>query len=597
MAICKDPNDQTQKNAAAIAPFNAAAIAPLPSAVASDGTLLPSFAAIAFDGTLLPSFAAIAFDDYSSLVSADIGLNSENNTPINKYVRQYGRDAFNAGLVSVNNTLINGETFQNDLPNYPQLETRLSTQLQITPIEYANYMNEFLHTPFTVTSLVNSNPTLIQSQLNDFYKNNFTQSAIGSFCTLMPSVFAAIGGFFDLVEDAQQVFQDITDFINNASLKDLSIKAIMKKLVGQIKEQVLKIVDDMVSKVKGIIENLSFESIIGQIETFVNDKIIAKFISLRAEALAFFSEENITNIKRKIENLINYAAGVFKDPSLEEIQYLVYRFCAFAGQIEAAINLIKKPLDDFTRDYQDTYNTLRSWGRVSTSEAVVSGGAIRLSDADRQREINIARETEQRQPTAPPEGITIEEFNDTQSISTFEAVQADPRFIVENLAREEWEALFTRGTQGEVVARLIRLQKLFAEETGINTLRVVDAYRSPEEQRRIWISFRARTAGSTEAAAAELDTIIRDGLRNPLSGSVALPGGSAHQSAKAFDINWIGFNRETVEIFCVLAKNKCGFNGFGIYSVSGSGAIVHIDTRSNAVWGGARNEINFNRRL
>ena len=583
MTTCKDPNDQTQRNAAALAP--------LPNTTASDGTLLPSF-------------ATAALENYTSLVSADIGLTSQNNTPINRFVRQYGQEAFNAGLVAINNTLINKETFQDNLPNYPQLETRLNTLLPITPIEYANYMNEFLQTPLTVATLVNLNPALVQSQLNDYYRNNFTQSAIGSFCSLMPSVFGAIGGFFNLVEDAQQAFQDITDFINNFSLKDFSIKAIMKKLIGQIKEQILKVVDDMVSKVKGIIENLSFENIIGQIETIVNDRIIARFISLRAEALAFFSKENIQNLKKKIENLFNYAASIFKDPSLEEIQFLVYRFCAFAGQIENAIDLLKKPLDDFINSYQDTYQILKSYGSVATSEAVVTGGAIRYTDEERKRKIEQGKQKEQRQPpdelgrpTAPPAGITTEEWSDAQSISTFEAVQADPRFIVENLAREEWEALFTNGTQGEVVARLIRLQKLFAEETGIKTLRVVDAYRSPEEQRRIWISYRARTAGSKEAAAAELDTIIRDGLRNPLSGSVALPGRSAHQSARAFDINWIGFNRETVEIFCVLAKNKCGFNGFGIYSVSGSGAIVHIDTRSNAVWGGARNEINFNRRL
>lgn len=525
MAICKDPNDQTQRNAAAIAPL---------------------LGTVASDGTLLPSFAAAAFDEYSNLISADIGLNSGNNTPINKYVRQYGRDTFDAGLVAINNTLINRESFQNNLSDYPQLETRLSTQLPITPIEYANYMNEFLQTPFTVVNLVNSNSPIVQSQLNDFYRNNFTQSAIGSFCALMPSVFGAIEGFFDLVEDAQQTFKDINDFINNASLKDFSIKAIMKKLIGQIKEQVLKIVDDMVSKVKGIIENLSFESIIGRIETFVNDRIIAKFISLRAEALAFFSEENIANLKKKIENLINYAAGVFKDPSLEEIQYLVYRFCAFSGQIEAAINLFKKPLDDIIRDYQDTYNTLSYWGRVSTSQAVINGGAIRLSDADRQREINNARELEQRQPLSPPASNTSEERNDVQNL-TWENLLRDRRFEIPVGSNLSWgsegfqsERIGWDNTTTNTKIALIRLQRLFGRR-----LRITSAYRSEAVNNEL----RRRSVGASAT--------------------------SFHLTGRALDITWAGFPTDKDE-FVKIARENCGFREI----ITSYSTFVHVGNTS-----------------
>lgn len=527
MTICKDPNDQTQRNAAAIAPF--------PGTVASDGALLPSF-------------AAAAIEDYLSLISADIGINSQNNTPINKYVRQYGRDAFDTGLVAINKTLINRESFQNNLSDYPQLETRLSTQLPITPIEYANYMNEFLQTPFTVANLVNSNSPLVQSQLNDFYRNNFTQSAIGSFCALMPNVFAAIEGFFDLVEDAQQVFQDITDKINNFSSREFSIRALMTRLIGQIKEQVLKIVDDVVSKVRGIIENLSFDSIIGQIETFINDRIVARFVELRAQALEFFSEENIANLKRKIENLVNYASGVFRDPSLEEIQYLVYRFCAFAGQMEAAIDLFRRPLDDLIRDYQDTYNTLRSWGRVSTSEAVVNGAAIRLSDADRQREINNGRETEQRQPLSPPAGITSEERNDVENL-TWENLLRDGRFEIPVGSNLSWgnggfqsERIGWDNTSYNTKIALIRLQRLFGRR-----LRITSAYRS-------------------EAVNNELR---RRGVRASAT--------SFHLTGRALDIQWAGFPSGRDE-FSRIARENCGFREI----ITSYSSFVHVGNTSLA---------------
>lgn len=529
MAICNDPNDQTQINTDALTPLS--------------NTTAP-------DGTLIPSFATAAIEEYSSFVSADIGLGSQNNTPISQFIRQYGEEAFNAGLVAINNTLVSKEVFQNRLSNYPQLETRLNNQLPITPIEYANYMKEFLQTPLTVATLVNLNPGIVQSQLNDYYRNNFTQSSIGSFCALMPSVFGAIGGFFNLVEDAQQVFQDITDFINNFSLKDFSVKAIMKKLIGQIKEQILKVVDDIVSKVKGIIENLSFESIIGKIETFVNDRIIGRFIELKAQALAFFSKENIQNLKKKIENLFNYAGNIFKDPSLEEIQFLVYRFCAFAGQIENAIDLLKKPLDDFINSYQDTYQILKSSGSVATSESVVNGGAIRYTDEERKAKINTGKKKEQDQPTAPPNDFVVSEKAAAEALKTYEAVKADSRFILnENTysfgkdpkiqtAQEGWE-----GVIPDALVRLIRLQRLFGKKLTINS-----AFRSER---------------------------LNDFLR---SRSANVAKNSKHLKGTAFDITWNGYPNERDE-FINLAQNKCGLLGIGVYS-----SFVHVDTGPRRRW-------------
>jgi hypothetical protein len=565
MAICKDPNDPTQRNADALLPLSdnganvsitgGAGVAG--GAVGVDGgALLSGFTTISSDGTLLPGFATAAFNEYSNLVAADIDTNSVNNTLISKYKRQYGQEAFDAGLDAINNNLVKKEIFQNNLSNYPQLQSRLNTQLPITQIEYVNYMNEFLQNPNTIIVFVDFNTPLIQSQLNDFYRNNFSQSAIGSFCALMPSVFGAIGSFFNLVENAQQVFQDLTDFINNASLKDFSLKFIMKKLIGQIKEQALKIVDSVVSKVKGVVENLSFENIVGQIETFVNQRIISQFISLRSRALAFFSEENIKNLKKKIENLINYAGSIFKDPSLEEIQFLVYRFCTFAGQVESAINLVKKPLDDFVRDYQDNFTTIKSWGRISTSEAVTNGGAIRISDADRKIRINNGIETEQRQPpdelgrpTAPPAGITSEEWSAAQAISTFAAAKADSRFLIPvgsnrswalnpigQTLEEGWEMLYEKGTRGEIVARLIRLQRLFGRR-----LTILSAYRSERMQ-----------------------AVVNPGVKG------------LHIQAKALDITWSGFSSQTALEFCRIAKRQAGFTGFGIYASSN---FVHIDAR------------------
>lgn len=564
MAICKDPNDQIERNASLVTNLND----------------------ISPDGTLRPSFATTAIEEYSRLVSADIQQNVQ-ATVIDRFVNQYGQEAFDAGLIAINNTLINREVFQTNLANYPDLQNRLNRPIPITPIEYANYMDEFLQNPNTVVSLVNSNTPLMQSQLNDFYRNNFTQSAIGSFCALMPSVFGAIAGFFDLVDDVQQVFQDAVDFINNFSLQDLVKKLTMKNLINKIKEQITKIIDDTVNKVKGIIENLSFENIIGQIETFVNDSIIGRFIELRAQALSFFSEENIERLKKKVENLFNYAASIFKDPSLEEIQFLVYRFCEFAGQIETALNLLKKPLDDFVDDYQTTYNILRSSGRVATSSAVSEGGANRYSDEERKARINNGKDKAAAQPVTPAGDWTDEEKRDLERLlSSIETFIADPRFEIgggfswgktpnqgdadnRKAARilglpldkpiqtpaEAWTRQAEPGAQDALLG-LIRLQKLYSEEKGRNVVFIVNS------------AFRSE----------KLNTFLRRSgiLRN---GRTGVASNSLHINAKAFDIKWSGFSLSEARLVRNIAQNKCKLFGVGIYN-----SFIHVDTGRKRTW-------------
>lgn len=534
MAICKDPNDQTQRNANAIA----------------------SLDDVSFNGTLRPSFAATAIEQYSNLVAVDIADVAQNNI-ISRYVNQYGQEAFNLGLAAINNTLVNREVFQNNLSNYPDLQNRLNTGFPISPIEYANYMDEFLQNPNTVVSLVNSNTPLMQSQLNDFYRNNFTQSAIGSFCSLMPSVFGAISGFFDLVGDARQTFQDALDFVNNLefSLQDLAKKFTMQALISKIKEQITKIVTDTINKVKGIIENLSFENVIGQVETFINNNVVKKFIELKEQAMSFFSEENIERLKKKVENLFNYATSLFKNPSLEEIQFLVYRFCSFAGQIENAINQIKKPIDDFTGDYNSVYNLLSAASNIRTGAAVSLGGAIRLSDEERKNRIDAAVTAAARQPDAPPQNMTIEEAGQVEEL-TWEKLKANthPNFRIpfDEEGTTSWSTSDRirvgqelsegwTGTTVETRAGLIRLQKLYSEKVGRNVV-----------------------------------FIISSGYRNELL-NATIPEASSnswHVQGKAFDIKWEGINLEQAVEVGNIARSQVGFQE--VLDTRYGGSFVHV---------------------
>jgi hypothetical protein len=89
--------------------------------------------------------------------------------------------------------------------------------------------------------------------------------------------------------------------------------------------------------------------------------------------------------------------GLFSNPSLEEIQFLIARFCAFVSNVEALIKDIKTPMDNYAFKYQRIVGRLERVSNMATA-AAVSAGAIRLDPETRQTEINRMREQWQ----APP---------------------------------------------------------------------------------------------------------------------------------------------------------------------------------------------------
>ena len=102
---------------------------------------------------------------------------------------------------------------------------------------------------------------------------------------------------------------------------------------------------------------------------------------------AFFTDANKKSLKDKVVNLIKYAVSLFESPGLEEIQFLMARICAFSANIEALMNDIKKPLDDYSNRYSTIVSRLTNISRINTSTAV-RAGAIRYSPSTRREVIN-----------------------------------------------------------------------------------------------------------------------------------------------------------------------------------------------------------------
>jgi hypothetical protein len=451
------------------------------------------------------------------------------NDPITTIVRDYGEVPFYSSVALVNQylaredvrSLINSE-------RHPLLKDRIDSGIILTPIEIAQFTLQFGYTPLTLSTSVVVISVKLLNELEAFYTKNFTQSTIGSFCALLPGVFAGIGLFFTALDG-------IADLVNK--LKNFSLNFSLRSLLNQLKSGITRVIDRVIEKVKGIIENFSLESVVSEVTTFLTERIGSQFQKIKETALKFFDPENITNFKNKIEALIDYAVGVFKNPTLEDIQFLLFRFCQFAAQVENGINAIKNPLEDFTNSYRNTSRILQANSSGNTVRAV-SAGAIRYELPARNSGINTAREIYTAAGDIPPLGP-----DDFKDITPWNEGRGDSRITFIGrwpsvLGRDGWEMVDVRAR-----AMLMLVQREFGRQLNVNS-----GYRSP--------AYNASLSGA--------DT------------------NSYHMQGMAMDISWSGMNNETREEFVRIARSN-GFRGIGRYGPS-AGNFVHIDIGPERTW-------------
>jgi hypothetical protein len=499
------------------------------------------------------SFTLQAIDKFASDFEKSFVYTESSDNPINLLVEAYGEIAFYESVRDVNAILFSadGRSVFNRLTGisgtgtggtggtgtggtggtgtggtgvsdslYPNLTDRLKGGIILTPIEIAQFTTDFAYTPPSLSNAVQINQTGVLSQLEAYYTNSFTQSTIGAFCALAPSIFAAIGGFFSALDN-------IKDFIKK--IQDFSLSGLISKL----KSQVTKVFDKIVSKIKGIVENFSIANIVGQAEAYINERVITKAKQLKDKALAFFSKENLDAIKKRIEGLVEYAINLFKNPTIDEIQFLIYRFCGLAAQVEAAINQIKNPLTDYAAQYDSIYRRLAASSNQNTAMAI-RAGALRYDTQVRKQGINGSRDTHVAAGNPAPI-----EAGEVEGVTSWNNGNGDSRIgfqgrWVSRVGEEGWT-----GVKPEVRVKLMRIQSKFGRRLIVNS-----GYRPP------WYNEELRKQGIPAA---------RD---------------SYHVKREALDITWSGYPSDRAE-FINIAKSE-GFRGIINYNRSG---FTHIDVR------------------
>ena len=455
----------------------------------------------------------------------------ENLDIITQMKTEYGDQEFFDGLSDINVFL---QTTEISEESYPVLTDRIDRDVLFTPIEYALFISEYGYSPTSLNNdTVDKTPSVLK-QLNSFYGESFTKSKISSFCELVPSIFTFNSTFFTDVSSITARINDAVDFIRNSTFEDLVVKATMTLLISQLKDQSLEVFEQSLEKARNIVDNFKAGNVLGTVETFVNPNIIRRIYELKSAAERFFNPQNIELLKKNIQGLIDYAVNLFKDPSLDTIQFLVYRFCSLASEIEAGISSVYKPLTDFSSRYNSSFKTIQATSNENTGRAL-RAGAIRYAPEIKRNEINTSRDRVTAEGNTPP--IQTEEVD---TVTQYNNAKGDSRIgfqggWVSAVGEEGWTRVSI-----DVKILLMRLQERFGKRLIVNS-----AYRPPWYNKKV------------------------DGAKS-----------SKHMQGIALDITWGGISISEREEFIRLAR-EIGFKGIGRYGTR----FVHIDVGPERSWG------------
>lgn len=462
--------------------------------------------------------------DLTEQYLSGVTVDQNYNNPVATAVREFGEDNFYKAVADINTYFA-----REDLREFvteddtPLLNQRIETDYVFTPVEIAEYMREFGYTPTSLTNQTNIVSNKVPKELEAFYTKNFTSSSMGGFCGLLPNIFGAIGVFFSALGK-------VADLVNK--LKNFSLNFSLTALIDQLKNKILNVIDKTVEKVKNVIENFSMENVLNDVNKFMNDVIGKEFARVKETVEKFFDGTAVQEFKDKVKAVIDYAVGIFKDPKIEEIQYLLFRFCGFIAQVEAGLNALKDPLSDFVNTYKQSQSTLAANSSYNTGRAV-DAGAIRYDENKRKEGINnsIKRAKDNKSEWQEPQSS-----GDYEGITKWNDGAGDDKISFEFSNKFEWQEIDIG-----VRAKLMRVQKEFGTQ-----LQVIK--------------------GNSNALDDLTETIFEDEYED------------IHDSGKAVDVKWSGYNITTREKFIEIAIRN-GFSGIGRYS-----NFVHIDVGPRREW-------------
>lgn len=441
---------------------------------------------------------------------------------------------------------------------YPYLEERIDLTPFLTPAETQTFIDTYLYEPYSFASVLTPYNSNVLVSLDDYFgPSNFSSSGMSSFCSLVPNIFAQFQQLRDAFGQVQSFVADFTQLLSD--IQDFSLAGMLETL----KQQMLSIVDQMVAKVKArIAEFTSFFTEVSNFRFNLNG-VHAKVIKEKEKIQALISDPSIDNLKLTLEGALSFASSLFESLKIEEIQFLILRFCELISNLENFFDDVTRPLQDTMDNYTNSFNALKGAGSYREARAIAAG-AIRFGSAQKIEGIKAAEAIPAtdwpgsdgigeggvvpgggavRQRSARAEPISAQEADEAGQYMTYEAVylNANSPYVLyqpgpdsSREGRLGWD-----NVQPLEKVMLMRLAKALGTRLRINS-----AWRSLETQAK-----------------------IRSQSSNPSS----IPKSGYHQAGQAFDVSRQSFGNENTFIN---TARSLGFGGIGRYDT-----FIHIDSR------------------
>lgn len=542
-------------------------------------------------------------DIFEQQFLSTIVADTEQN-PLSLAVKQYGNTFYDV-TNAINNDFLNRSFIVERLPEYTILSQRLQRG-PITPLEFAAFIADSNYTPASAITSSNANGPRFLVELESFYNGDFSTSILGGFCSLMTNVFGTINAFFDLVDSINALYQDALEFIEKIKNIEDPVKAFFEKikvkaLIEAIKAKIVQMIEQTIIKVCMAISNFSVESITGPITSAVESRIVVKAEEEKTSIGEFCNIENVRRLVAKIKRLIDYAVGLFANPSFEEIQFLIARLCALATGLEGLFKGLKGPLNDFGNRYDEVFNTIKNASNRITGEAIRNGG-IRMSEESKRQKINIAKEAWEKAGNIKTP--TAEEY---RSVPSYEAVEKAssssgvivtpipdvPAFtgtIIDLTINTSAPVISAPDVTAGLVAPAVIGPPATSTTNNASLLKFsgcwVSEMNPPSEgwtkldmNVKVYLVRLQKAAASAGVISGPL--YINSGWRSvQYNKKVGGAKSSLHLNGQAVDVVWDGFSarsEQTAE-FVALAR-KQGFRGIGLYN-----SFVHLDIGRERDW-------------
>ncbi|MFA7407925.1 MAG: D-Ala-D-Ala carboxypeptidase family metallohydrolase [Anaerolineaceae bacterium] len=440
--------------------------------------------------------------------------------------------------------------------SYPYLWDRIVRLPFITEAEIRLFVNEkhILQNSFAL--IMERRPLEVFRSLNTFFgpSGSVSRSSMGSFCSIVPNIFAALNNIQGLFNNAIGYKNQIEGLISN--IQNFTVAGLINQLRQQVRAAIDQIIEDFKSKLNAI--RLDFMNTTSYLHNLISSG--DRFRVLMDKARSFTDGNVIENIRARVEGSVSQAASLFdaRTFDIQEIQFLILRFCALIGNLERFLDGTLNPLRIFQSNFTASRNLLQNSGNRATARAI-SAGALRYTPDQR-------RQGERRSESVPESNRAI------QAPLSYEPGGEDRGDGLTNTARpfRGRSSRIKPATPEEIMA-IPSYEQVLSGHNGIQ-------YREGRDRRLGWE--RVQTMEIVMLMRLQRawgrNIFVTSAYRSyPVNGTYGL-----HMSGQAFDISMPPSQHRE---FGNLAR-RFGFGGIGTYNT-----FIHIDSWTERTWGSAAN--------